>query len=318
MNKIIIAAVVALALAGCGSSAHTKAATSPSASASEPPHTDPDFPTPTSTPTPSPTPQLPAGMFDVQDTSGDEAHISVAVIPNEIALPGETLGGETLSGEQVAALKVTIVGVSGTYAVSGDDFEVPHGDGGRAVDGTHDEISIVLPGNQSEMAAGASVCTGFANTFPTTFDPSGLANLNPLTVPAGTTTVACLPFIYLPAGKPATVALTGTDASWPLVLGGGTSGTVSPTTLATFSGSGSALLTLPTTVTSASNVKIAWAMPSDGNNIIEAEDDTAGNGLDLLTNVVGANNNSLDGVQLNETYLQVLSEGSWTITITNF
>ena len=138
-----------------------------------------------------------------------------------------------------------------------------------------------------------------------------------LSTPAGATTTVCLPITYRVQQRPLAVFLTGTRASWALSTpeanpnGGG-----AKSTLATYSGSGNELLAVPPSVRAKDLVNITWTMLDPGTNIIGTESDSLGNNLLIITDTVGSIEAS-KVVVLNNAYLQVISQGPWTISISS-
>jgi hypothetical protein len=85
--------------------------------------------------------------------------------------------------------------------------------------------------------------------------------------------------------------------------------------LDTFSGSGSRLISVPKK--DRDGGRTCWDMYGSGNHILEEEDDTAGTDEVLLTNSLGSEDKGCTTSHLSR-YIQVIAEGSWTITVTNF
>ena len=317
MNKIMSVGLVVL-LAGCGGATQLAAPTTPTDTATSTSSSVPDTPTSTAPPQAGDT-------LTITDGSGDEADYTVSAPIKVIPISDQDYDRE-------AAVTITVVGDEGSFVVSNGDLLTPatagedRGDFGGGYDSVVDASEPDLA-TGPELAAAKTLCAGrktFADIENADTSSTNIGGSS-YTLDAGKTISFCLPFRYSSKTPPTKLvysdSTTGTGAVpiyWTVHLPAASGTAAKPTVLATFSGDGSKLLTLPASVQN-EPVKVTWHMPSSGNNVIEGESDSAGDNLDLLTNVVGANDGSTSDKDLSEdTYFQVLSEGSWTITITNF
>jgi hypothetical protein len=219
--------------------------------------------------------------------------------------------------EAVAALRVTIVGRAGDFPISSNDFAVrqAEGAGGDRHPGRDVRLSLYLPDSSSAQAAIDSVCAGVPGTFPATVTPPGLVLPSELRTAAGASTTICLPFSYRLGHDPLTVLLKGTPISWTLPAANrGSAASTTTRSLARYTGSGNQLLAVPTAITSAHRVDVGWTLRDPGNNIIGTESDSVGNNLRIITDGLGPDEASL-ALTLNGSYLQVISQGKWSITI---
>lgn len=133
-----------------------------------------------------------------------------------------------------------------------------------------------------------------------------------LTVAAPTR--VCVTWSYDTTDSP--TLFTYLDRAWTLTLPAPRAAG-KPTTLATFHGSGSKLLRVPAGA-QVDGAKVCWNMPGSGNHILQLEQDTAGDGLNILTNALGSSDADCASGTAVTPYIQVIDEGSWSITITNY
>lgn len=303
MKRPLIALLVAglLLLVGCSTSGQGSAAgpVSPASSASSTPSTD--APTteettdaPSSTPPAPPTPTV--GVLYTVNADGAAYTVLIAKPYQPISYPD--VDG---SARYEVGLQIAITPVEGTPSLRPADLTL----------GATGDVSVdtqYVEGKDTAIVHAA--CHGQSLFIDNPSISTGLVDVSwDLTM----TLTGCITFEYVDPPTSLSIATNNGAVTWPIALAKPLP-PLKPRTLASYSGSGSRLIPVPA---AAQNGHICWYMPGDGNHIIWAQDNTSGANEDLLTNALGSTDQDCDELG-GHSYLQVISEGSWQITITDF
>jgi hypothetical protein len=321
-----IAFAISLALTGCGNggSKHTATATA----TTDAPTTA--LPVIVSTSSTQPSTAIPTvGVpYEVTETDTDPADANVPDAPRgtflltvgrPIAIVAYPTGDGTKQYE--VGIPLTFEPETGTPIVSVSDMGLSTAD--PAVE--NGLISTGLSStNESdqELKVDSAACgkvpqLGDSATNAGAVD-DGMINLT-LYEGQATKFTGCATFVYSAAYIPTQFHLNGThwssEVNWPIDLGSvGKVAQPQAKTLATYQGSGSHLVS---NAIIGKYVKVCWQMTGDGNNIIESEGTSGGDGLKVLTNTIGPISDCAASVLLGR-YIQVLASGGWSITVTGF
>jgi hypothetical protein len=318
IKRLASLTLLVIAVGGC-STATVKhpASTASSTTASSSAPTTLVVPTPT-TSSVDPFPQSNGSLLVTMADSGNSYSptASVYVVIKKLGGPlGPFVDGPTPAN--AVAFKVTLQDVTGDAFINNDleGFRFEPSNSGSA-----------FYSNDDTNSANTSLMKKICGTIPMlgTVTTSDTTMASGLDLQAGTSYTGCVVFDFIDPARPtnltysdSTNGVTTDQVIWTGSPMKGGAASIPPKTLASWSGSGSQLLTVPSSATNALNVKICWDMTGEGNHIIQAEDSTAGANMDLYTNSVGTEDKQCRDVSGTlPKFLQVLAEDYWTITIT--
>lgn len=307
MKRLILAVPVVVVLVACSSS--TKPA-APSSTSSTPTSSSAlstsASPTTSAAVTPAPPPVPTPTIGKPYQVGTDSGELAVTLgVPLAPVTDPDTDG--TIYYE--VGFPITLTPISGPPSLDLPDLKLaPSGD--DPLEGATDQDpSVPLTGQDGAAQKLACGSVPLLQDLLSSDSPVG----TPLTKPL----FGCVTFNYkiTPTSFVFDVGLDTGNPSWPISLGTPRAAPVAQK-LVSFSGSGSRLLTVPVAA-QVDGTQVCWHMPHNGLNIIQSENDSAGHGLNLLVNAVGAVSDCATDESLG-TYIQVLSDGSWSITVTNF